>query len=214
VLEPNGLPLTVDALMALPFARRQSAVAGLVVANLGARARERIFPGLPSQITDKLVANPHMRSRILRIGISERLPMPESDISHTDVVYLMGKGHSEEPKLERAAAVLALLLKLSRLKGVLGREDVRELIKIAGEEELAFGWSNVQLRQNLATDPELSAVPEEDYPALASKTMQTLKFNMSSWWSQWVDPPSPLTGALKEAAIAAYDWTSQRRIAA
>jgi hypothetical protein len=176
-----------------------------VVSRLSRSSKSLLFPGLSDQDITRFLQNPHYISRILRRGVDVWLPPPSTLIERQHVEFFFGSARKQE-----AAKFLALLLQVSRLRGALGKEDIRRLIQVAGEKPLAFAWSLKDARAAIGADADLLAMGEDDLRQLAAQALDAQLLDWGAWWARWIAPPSTVPQALLNAARHALDNAAER----
>jgi hypothetical protein len=184
----------------LPPIRQSMMFAQAVVSRLSRSSKSMLFPGLSDQNVERFLGNPDYVSRVLRRGVDVWLPPPSNQIEPEHVEFFFGSVRKQE-----AAKFLALLLQVSRLRGALGKEDIRRLIQVAGEKPLAFAWSLKEARAAIGADQDLLAMGEDELKELAAQALDAQLLDWSAWWARWIAPPSTVPQALLNAARHALD---------
>jgi hypothetical protein len=187
--------MTAEEFGELPPVRQSLAFVQAVFRRLSRSSKGLIFPGLSEQSVNEILVNPDFTSRILRRGVDVWLPPPSNLIEPLHVEFFFGSDRRSE-----ATKLLALLLQVSRLRGALGKEDIRRLIQVAGEKSLAFAWSLKDTRTAIASDEDLLAMSEEDLRDLAHQAIDAQLLDWSAWWARWISPPATVPQALLEGA--------------
>jgi hypothetical protein len=171
---------------------------GGVLQQMSPAVRERIFGNQPAAVIDEVIANPLLQGRIIDAGMLEGLPGPgftEHEPAFHDVI--------DSHRRDRVTVMLRLLLKLSRLKGVIGKEDVRALLKDNSEERLSYAWSRNNIRQILSTPNTAACLdPDNDEDNMREAFITAaIRSAHGAWWHEWVKPenaPSALVAAASE----------------
>ncbi len=187
--------VSAEEYWALPPNRQNMVFVQNVIARLSRTSRSMLFPGLSDQNINRILDSPDYVSRILRRGVDVWLPPPSNLVEASHVEFFFGSSRKTE-----AARFLELLLQVSRLRGALGKDDIRRLIQVAGEKPLAFAWSLKEARAAIGADAEMMTMGEEDLRQLAGQALDAQLLDWSAWWARWIAPPSTVPQALLNAA--------------